>query len=304
MSQPDKHNCHFRNPSRSHPTMGGGQLAIQCICLLHSPTYLRVLSIYSTEEVTFMQITDARKLGDWWTEGDTPVRTDSRVTYLVDGRTAMYTMCIHFLKARKYIYLANWGITPGMELVRGTDHRSGPDGSPEQEALLANLRAEGLEQADIDFWCSHDLSVQAVLGYAVSKGVEVKALLWDTLVFPGLPVYYYPKEAKEQLESVGVTVILDDSARGIMHHPMESLHQKISVVDGMYASVGGIDLMIDRTGDFDRWDTPSHPFSSPFRRTGEGTSPHPWHDAQSFIEGPAAADVELNFRQRWNDEIG
>jgi len=246
---------------------------------------------------------DERKLGNWWAEGDMPVRTDSRVTYLVDGRTTMFTMCIHFLKARKYIYLADWGITPGMELVRGTDHRAGPDGSPEQEALLAELRAEGLEQADIDFWCSHDLSVQAVLRYAVSKGVEVKALLWDTLVLPGIPVYYHPKEAKEQLEQVGVTCILDDSARGIMHHPMESLHQKISVVDGIYGFVGGIDLMIDLDGDFDRWDTPSHPFSSPLRRTSEGTSPHPWHDVHSIIEGPAAGDVELNFRQRWNDVV-
>src|SRR5947209_4653419 len=246
-----------------------------------------------------MQITDERKLGNWWADGDTPVHTDSRVSYLVDGRTTMLTMCIHFLNAHKYIYLAYWGMVPGMELVRGTDHRAGPDGSPEQEALLARLRAEGLDSADIDFWCTHDLSIQAVLGYAVSKGVEVKVLLWDTLVFPGLPVYYHPKEAKEKLEQIGVTCLLDDSARGIMHHPMESLHQKISVVDGINAFVGGIDLMIELTGDYDRWDTPSHPFSSSLRRTEEGSSPHPWHDVHSIIEGPGAGDVELNFRQRW-----
>jgi hypothetical protein len=167
-----------------------------------------------------MQITEERMVDNWWADGDTPVRTDSRVKYLVDGRTTMFTMCIQFLKARKYIYLANWGMIPGMELVRGTDLRAGPDGSPEQEALHARLRAEGLDSADIDFWCTHDLSVQAVLGYVVTKGVEVKVLLWDTLVFPGLPVYYHPKEAKEQLEQVGVTCILDDSARVIMHHPM------------------------------------------------------------------------------------
>ena len=50
---------------------------------------------------------------DWWAEGDTPVHRDSHVTYLVDGRMAMLSMCQHFLKARKYIYLANWGMTPG-----------------------------------------------------------------------------------------------------------------------------------------------------------------------------------------------
>ncbi len=120
-----------------------------------------------------MPVTDGQTMTGWWASGDTPVRTDSCVTYLVDGCSAMLTMCIHFLKARRYIYLANWGMTPDMELVRGTDHRAGPDGSSEQEALIARLRAEGLEEADIDFWCTHDLSVEAVLGYAVSKGVEV-----------------------------------------------------------------------------------------------------------------------------------
>ncbi|GAC1349526.1 MAG: phospholipase D-like domain-containing protein [Ktedonobacteraceae bacterium] len=240
---------------------------------------------------------------DWWAEGDTPVRKhNTRVTYLVDGRTAMLTMCLHFLKARKYIYLAGWGMTPLLELVRGKDQRAGPDGSPEQEALLAELRGAHLSEADIEFWCTHDLSVQAVLGYAVSKGVEVKVLLWDCLPLP-FSSFYHPKEAREQLEQVNVTCILDDSARGIMHHLAESLHQKISVVDGTHAFVGGVDLMIELKGDFDRWDMPSHPFASPYRRTKEGTSPHPWHDAHTLIEGSTAGDVEYNFRQRWNDVV-
>ena len=89
---------------------------------------------------------NAQNTRNWWAEGDTPVHTDSRVTYLVDGRAAMLAMCRHFLEARKYIYLANWGMTPGIELARGTDHRAGPDGSPEQEALIEELRAEELEE--------------------------------------------------------------------------------------------------------------------------------------------------------------
>lgn len=249
-----------------------------------------------------MSTVDEQAMTNWWATGDTPVHSDSRVTYLVDGRTAMLTMCLHFFKARSYIYLANWGMTPGMELVRGADHRAGPDGSPEQRALIAWLWAEGLQEADIAFWCTHDLSVQAVLGYAVRKGIEVKALIWDTLDVSGL-AHYNPKEAHEQLAQVGVTCILDDSARGIIHHPVESLHQKILIVDGTHASVGGVDLLIELNGDYDRWDTSSHPFSTPLRRNKEGTTPHPWHDAHSLIEGPAAGDVELNFRQRWNDVV-
>jgi phosphatidylserine/phosphatidylglycerophosphate/cardiolipin synthase-like enzyme len=244
---------------------------------------------------------------DWWAEGDTPVHNDSHVTYFVDGRIAMFSMCLHFLRARKYIYLANWGMTPTIDLVRGTDHRAGPDGSPEQQRLIAELRAFGLTEEDIYFWCTHDLSVLAVLGYAVSKGVEVKVLLWDC---PPVGSHYNPQQAHDQLTQVGVTCVLDDSALDVLQHPVEaighateSLHQKTSIVDGTHAFVGGVDPIIEKEGEFDRWDTQGHYYSSPLRQTHEGTSPHPWHDAHSIVEGPAAADVEHNFRQRWNDVI-
>ncbi len=237
---------------------------------------------------------------NWWAEGDTPVRHDSRVTYFIDGRAAMLLMCYHFIKAQRYIYLANWGMTASMELVRGTDHRAGPDESPAQQGLLANLRAQGLQDADIEFWRTHDLSLQAVLGYAVSKGVEVKVLLWKSIP---LFAHYDQQKTHDQLTDVGVTCILDDSAQGLLHHPVESLHQKVSVVDGNYAFVGGVDPLIEKEGEFDRWDMHSHPFSTPLRQTSKGATPHPWHDAHSLIEGPAASDVELNFRERWNDVV-
>jgi phosphatidylserine/phosphatidylglycerophosphate/cardiolipin synthase-like enzyme len=236
----------------------------------------------------------------WWAEGDTPVRNDSRVSYLVDARSTLLTMCRHFLTARDYIYIACWGITPTMKLVRGRDHHAGPDGSDEQEALLAELRAEGLQEAEIDFWCSQKLTVEDVLGYAVSKGIEVKALIWAC---PEIFSHYHPKVAEKQLSEVGVTCILDDSSHGILHHPVESLHQKIVVVDGTHAFVGGIDMLIELSGDFDRWDTHIHQLSSPLRSNEEDDSPHPWHDAHAVIEGPAVGDVEGNFRQRWNDVV-
>ena len=70
-------------------------------------------------------------LNNWWADGDTPVHTDSRVAYAVDAHSTFLSMCRHFLMARNYIYIAAWGMTPLMELVRGIDQRSGPDGSPE-----------------------------------------------------------------------------------------------------------------------------------------------------------------------------
>ena len=247
-----------------------------------------------------MSAANEQQMNDWWAEGDTPVRTHTRVTYLIDGRTTMLTMCRHFLMARKYIYLANWGITPTIKLVRGQDHRAGPDGSPEQEALLDELRDEGLSEEAIAFWTTHELTLQNVLGYMVSKGVEVRALPWDC---SNLFSHYSPETAQEQLTAVGAICILDDSSRGLLHHPVESLHQKITIIDGTHAFVGGIDLLIELNGDFDRWDMPKHHFANELRRGVDDFIPHPWHDAHAILEGLAAADVEHNFRQRWNDVV-
>jgi hypothetical protein len=61
--------------------------------------------------------------------------------------------------------------------------------------------------------------------------------------------------------------ILDDSSHGVLHHPIETLHQKNAVMDGTHAFVGGIDMLIELSGDFDRWDTHSHHYSSPFGGT-------------------------------------
>ena len=231
-----------------------------------------------------MSTTNEPNRKNWWAEGDTPVHADSWVAYLVDAHSTFLTMCRHFLMARKYIYITAWGMTPLMELVRGTDQRAGPDGSPEQEALLAELREEGLQEPEIDFWCTHALTVQAVLGYIVSKGVEVNVLIWSSSERFS---HCDPKAAQEQLTQVGVSCILDDSSHGILHHPLESLHQKNVIVDGTHAFVGGIDMLIELNGDYDRWDTHFHHHSSPLRSNEEDRTPHNWHDAHAIIEGPA-----------------
>ncbi|MGZ3622621.1 MAG: phospholipase D-like domain-containing protein [Ktedonobacteraceae bacterium] len=233
-------------------------------------------------------------MNTWWAEGDTPVRADSHVLYCIDARSTLLTMCRRFLTTRTYIHLAGWGMTPQLRLVRGTDHRAGSDGSPEQEALLAELRAQGFGESEIDFWCSHELTVEAVLGYATGKGVEVYVLLWS-----GAKLFSHVdyKAVHEQLTRVGVTCILDDSAFDMLHHPVESLHQKMAVVDGTLAFVGGIDPLVESSGDFDRWDVPLH------RYYEEESSPHPWHDVHALIEGLAVEDVERNFRQRWNEVV-
>jgi phosphatidylserine/phosphatidylglycerophosphate/cardiolipin synthase-like enzyme len=73
------------------------------------------------------------------------------------------------------------------------------------------------------------------------------------------------------------------------------------VIDGTHAFVGGIDMLIELSGDYDRWDTHLHRYTSPLRSNTDNRSPHNWHDVHALIEGPAVGDVERNFRQRWNE---
>ncbi|HEY6285149.1 MAG TPA: hypothetical protein VIX20_05765, partial [Ktedonobacteraceae bacterium] len=195
----------------------------------------------------------------WWATGDIPVRIVPRFAFLIDGRMTMLEMCLAFVSARHSIYITAWGLSPELLLVRGKHKCAGSTGSPEQEALLAWLHAKGLSEEELLFWQHCDeLSVTNVLSHAVSKGVDVRVLLWDTYPLPSQPSPD-PKNVRDILESLGIHCLLDDSHKGILNHPLMAHHQKTSIVDGRRAFVGGIDVMVENDGDFDRWDTKGHP---------------------------------------------
>lgn len=238
---------------------------------------------------------------DWWVPGDAPARLTPRAAFLIDGRLTMLEMCVRFLSAKRSIYITAWGITPDLLLVRGRHHRAGPDGSPEQEELLRWLRGRELEEDDLRFWLqSKSLSVANVLSYAVSKGVDVRILLWETytLLFPS-----NAQEVQAAFEPLGVRCLLDDSHMGLLNHPTTALHQKTVVVDSRFAFVGGVDMMTEGNGEYDRWDSKSHLFNNPLRLNRVGISSHGWHDVHTVFEGEAVYDVERNFCQRWNAVI-
>ncbi|HEU5226618.1 MAG TPA: phospholipase D family protein [Ktedonobacteraceae bacterium] len=229
------------------------------------------------------------------------MRHTSHVAFLIDGRTTMLEMCLHFLSAKHSIYITAWGLTPELLLVRGKHNRAGPDGSPEQEELLAWLRKRGLEEQDLLFWkLCEEMSVTNVLSYAASKGVDVRILLWDTYT---LPFTAGPKQIQEALEARSIRCLLDDSHKSLLNNPIAAHHQKTAVVDSRWAFVGGIDMMTEANGEKDRWDTKGHPYHTLLRADKDGNTPVSWHDVHILFEGPAVADVELNFRQRWNAVI-
>jgi phosphatidylserine/phosphatidylglycerophosphate/cardiolipin synthase-like enzyme len=240
---------------------------------------------------------------DWWARGDLDVGIAEALAPLVDGRAAMLAMCVAFLTAKQHIWLADWSLHAKLRMVRGHDHRAGKDGTPEQHALIERLRAAGLDDEAIALWESSELRVVDVLGFAARRGVQARVLLWG----PYNPGGFFhlvgdPDEQQRLLRAQGVDCRLDKSNRSPLHLA-QALHQKCAAVDGRIAFVGGIDLAVQHSGDFDRWDTPSHPFESQIRSTDLGLSPHPWHDAHLLLTGTPAADVEHNIRQRWDEAM-
>src|SRR5437763_6974213 len=121
-----------------------------------------------------------------------------------------------------------------------------------------------------------------------AERAEVRVLAWAGAPLP----LFHPdrKEVREMRERLvagtRIACALDDRER-----PMHCHHEKLVIVDGRIAFVGGIDLT---TLGGDRLDTPSHPARD---RLG-------WHDAAARVEGPAAADVADHFALRWAEVTG
>ncbi|KQM13815.1 phospholipase D-like domain-containing protein [Novosphingobium sp. Leaf2] len=77
-------------------------------------------------------------------------------------------------------------------------------------------------------------------------------------------------------------------------HPVGcSHHQKIVVIDDVFAACGGIDMTSDR------WDTPEHRPHDPRRRRPTGRLYGPWHDITMVMEGDVAAALGELGRERW-----
>ncbi|HSB38138.1 MAG TPA: phospholipase D family protein [Gaiellaceae bacterium] len=121
-----------------------------------------------------------------------------------------------------------------------------------------------------------------------ARRAEVRVLAWAGAPLPLFrPSRRDVRDVRERLvRGTEVVCALDDRER-----PLHCHHEKLVIVDGEVAFVGGIDLSL--LGG-DRRDEPSHP-----RRGGLG-----WHDATTRLEGPAVGDVAEHFAFRWREVTG
>jgi phosphatidylserine/phosphatidylglycerophosphate/cardiolipin synthase-like enzyme len=140
-------------------------------------------------------------------------------------------------------------------------------------------------------------AVSSLLCHAASRGVIVRGLVWrshlDLLRFSSRE----NRRLGVDIEAAGGKCLLDMRVRVGGSH-----HQKMVVVryrdrpERDIAFVGGIDLCHSRRDDArHRGDPRAQPMPDVY-----GDRP-PWHDIQLAVQGPAIADLEATFRERWND---
>jgi len=139
--------------------------------------------------------------------------------------------------------------------------------------------------------------VRRVLAEAAGRGVAVRGLIWRSHLDRFAFSEQENRHLGEEIEAAGGECLLDQRIR-----PGGSHHQKFVVLrhpdrpELDVAFVGGIDLC------HGRHDGPDHlgdPQRQPMAEV-YGSRP-PWHDVQLAVRGPAVADVETVFRERWED---
>jgi phosphatidylserine/phosphatidylglycerophosphate/cardiolipin synthase-like enzyme len=188
-----------------------------------------------------------------WCAGDPRPRTGNSIEVLVDGAQALPRIAAELGRAGSHVHIAGWHVEPGFRLGHEPD-------APTVRGLLADL----------------------------AERLPVRVLVWG-----GAPIPVFkptrPDVGRAMDELCRGTRI--ESAQDRRERPAHCHHEKLVIVDGTVAFVGGIDL----TGlGGDRFDRNDHPY-----RSGVG-----WHDAAACIRGPLVADVAEHFASRWQEVAG
>ena len=118
--------------------------------------------------------------------------------------------------------------------------------------------------------------------------LEVRLLIWDWAVAYSLDREFLPQWQMAPLHD-RLTFVFDDALpTGAAHH------EKVVVIDGHLAFVGGLDLTDGR------WDTSDHDPANAYRAVADsGSKQMPFHDVMMAIDGEAAAAVAELVERRW-----
>ncbi|MEP7055100.1 MAG: phospholipase D family protein [Actinomycetota bacterium] len=188
-----------------------------------------------------------------WAAADPPPREGNDLQVLIDGQHVFSEIVKALKGAKSYVHIAGWHLEPDFQLARDGERTS-------VREILADL----------------------------AERVDVRVLLWAGPPVPAFrPTRAMIRAVRDELTAgTRIRCVLDSRERTMHCH-----HEKLVIVDGDVAFVGGVDLT-SLSGD--RWDTNRHE-----PRSGIG-----WHDAATQMHGPIVADVAQHFRQRWQEAAG
>jgi phosphatidylserine/phosphatidylglycerophosphate/cardiolipin synthase-like enzyme len=191
--------------------------------------------------------------GSLWSANDPPPRAGCEMEVLIDGANALPSIAEALAGARSHVHIAGWHLTPDFGLTRD-----------ERASRLRDLLAE------------------------LAEHVQVRVLLWAGAPAPVFtPDRSEVRALREELvRGTRVKCVLDARER-----PMHCHHEKLVLVDGEVAFVGGLDLT---SLGGDRFDSNEHPMRSHLG----------WHDVATRLHGGVVADVEEHFASRWREASG
>jgi phospholipase D1/2 len=186
-----------------------------------------------------------------------------RARVLIDAAAYYESFCQAALAARRYIYITGWQFDTQARLLRPD-----PDAPP-----------------------THPIELLPFLNHLCEKtpALEIYITAWDYSV-----VYALEREWLQKLR-------FDFQSHSRVHfefleHPEPGgcHHQKLVIIDGRVAFLGGLDLCDAR------WDTRAHLKGDPARIDVHGRPYKPFHDIQVALEGPVVATLEGLFLEGWH----
>jgi phospholipase D1/2 len=135
-----------------------------------------------------------------------------------------------------------------------------------------------------------DHTLHAVLQRACRRSPELVVLLlpWDWSFVYATDREWATRERLEEIAPGRVRCLWDGH-----HPPGASQHEKMVLIDGHTAFVGGIDLCDDR------WDERLHLPQDPRRENLRGRRRGPYHDVQCVVRGPVVRHLVSLFEDRW-----
>jgi phospholipase D1/2 len=192
------------------------------------------------------------------------VHEGANAALLIDAQDYYRAFYQAVSRAKRSVLMLGWQFDSDVQLVRGAELPAGAD--PRAYELLPVLDRLCRERPEL----------------------EVKMLAWDHSLF-----FAFEREVLQKIVFDIATVDrfqfkVDSSVPWGGSH-----HQKVAIIDGQIAFMGGADICQDR------WDTSAHVVRDPLRVSRKNEAYKPYHEVQAVFTGEPVRSLLDLFADRW-----